>query len=85
MQFPVLLAYYLTINRAQGQTLQKAGMYLPKSVFCHGHLYVGFGRCGDPDNFHVYADQREFDNIKSHLDPLKTYTRNIVYPELLTA
>ena len=83
VQFPVLLAYYLTINRAQGQTLQRAGLYLPRSVFCHGHLYVGFGRCGDPDSFFVYANQSEFDNIRTHLDPSKTYTRNVIYEELL--
>ena len=83
VQFPVLGAYYLTINRAQGQTLGRAGLYLPGSVFCHGHLYVGFGRCGDPKKFFVYADQSEFDNIRQHLDPTKAYTRNIIYPELL--
>ena len=49
LQFPVLGAYYLTLNRAQGQSLTKAGMYLPRSVFSHGHLYVGFSRCGDPE------------------------------------
>ena len=68
---PVLGAYYLTINRPQGQTLGRAGLYLPRSVFCHGHLYVGFGRCGDPDKFFVYADQSEFDNIRQHLDQIK--------------
>ena len=51
LHFPVLGAYYLTLNRAQGQSLDRAGMYLPKSVFSHGHLYVGFSRCGDPDSF----------------------------------
>ena len=74
VQFPVLLAYYLTINRAQGQALQRAGLCLPKSVFCHEHLYVGFGRCGDPDKFFVYADQTEFDNVKKWLQHNKTYT-----------
>ena len=43
VQFPVLLAYYLTINRAQGQSLDVAGLELPQSVFTHGQLYVGFG------------------------------------------
>ena len=57
VQFPILPAYYLTLNRAQGQTFIRGGLYLPRSAFCHGHLYVGFGRCGDPDSFFVYADQ----------------------------
>ena len=83
VQFPVLGVYYLTINRAQGQTLGRAGLYLPRSVFCHGHSYVRFGRCGNPDQFFVYADQGKFDNIKKHLDTQKIYTRNIIYVELL--
>ena len=82
-QYPVLGAYYITMNRAQGQTLEKAGMYLEESVFTHGHLYVGFGRCGDPRNFFVYANQSEFQHIQKHLEKGKCYTRNIVYPELL--
>ena len=61
----------------------RSGVYLPTSVFCHGHLYVALGRNGDPDQVFVYADQNEFDNIKEYLDPNKTYTRNIVYLELL--
>ena len=84
LQFPVLLAYYLTLNRAQGQSLDRAGLYLPKSVFSHGHLYVGCSRCGDPDCVFVYADQSEFDHVKEHLDENKTYTRNIVYPEIFS-
>ena len=39
-QFPILLAYYLTFNRAQGQSLKKVGMRLKRSVFTHGLLYL---------------------------------------------
>ena len=70
-QFPVMVAYYLTLNRAQGQTLEKAGMYLPTSVFSHGRLYVGFSRNGDPDKGFVYAGQKEFENMAHLLDPEK--------------
>ena len=72
----------MTLNRAQGQTLERAGMYLPASVFSHGHLYVGFSRCGNPDNFSVYADQSEFQNLQHMLKKNKTYTRNIVFDEI---
>ena len=82
-QFPVLGAYYLTINRAQGQTLSQGGMFLDRSVLSHGHLYVGFGRCGDPRNFFVCANQSEFENIKANLDDTKTYTKNVIYPEMM--
>ena len=81
-QFPVLVAYYLTLNRAQGQTLQKSGMYLRTSVFSHGHLYVGYSRCGNPNCCHVFAEQEEFENVEHLLDNSKTYTRNVVYKEI---
>jgi len=83
LQFPVLGAYYLTLNRAQGQSLDRAGLYLPRSVFAHGHLYVGLSRCGDPDSVFVYADQSEFTNLQELLQDGKVYTRNVVYQEVL--
>ena len=73
-QFPVLGAYYLTINRAQGQTLFQGGMFLDSSVFSHGHLYVGLGRCGDPRNFFVYERQSGFENFGENTDTTKFYT-----------
>ena len=82
-QFPILGAYYLTFNRAQGQTLERCGLDLSTSVFTHGQLYVGYSCDGDPDTFFAYADQREFAHLKDKLDTTKTYTRNVVYPEVL--
>ncbi len=30
----------MTINKAQGQSLEHVGVYLPAPVFAHGQLYV---------------------------------------------
>ena len=79
----MLGAYYLTINRAQGQKHIQGGLFLDRSVLSHGHLYVGFGRCGDPRNLFVYANKSEFENIKENLDDTKVYTKNVIYPELM--
>jgi ATP-dependent exoDNAse (exonuclease V) alpha subunit len=40
LQFPVLLAFAMTIDKSQGQTLKKVGIYLPKPVFSHGQQPV---------------------------------------------
>ena len=40
-QFPVQPAFSMTINKSQGQTIKgKLGVYLYRSVFSHGELYV---------------------------------------------
>ena len=36
--------YAMTINRSQGQTLTKVGIYLLQSVFIHCQLYVTMSR-----------------------------------------
>ena len=57
-------------------------MYLLRSAFSHGHLFVGFSCCGDPDQIFVFANQDEFDNIRYQLPENKTFIRNVVYEEI---
>ena len=39
-QFRLKPPYAKTINKPQGQTLTKVGIYLPQSVFTHAQLYA---------------------------------------------
>ena len=48
LQFPVRLAFAVTINKAQGQSLGICGVNLEYSVFSHGQLYVACSRVGKP-------------------------------------
>ena len=57
-----------------------AGLYLTKSVFTHGQLFVAFSRCGDPDHFFIFADQSEFDHLRHVSDPEKNI-QEILYSE----
>ena len=81
LQFPIKIAFALTMNRAQGQSAEKCGILLPKHVWAHGQIYVAFSRCGNPNNVHVWAEQSLFE--KHDLDPTKKYVANVVYSEVL--
>ncbi|GFX77454.1 ATP-dependent DNA helicase PIF1 [Trichonephila clavipes] len=69
LQFPVRLAFAMTINKAQGQSLQVCGLNLENPCFSHGQLYVACSRVGKPSDLFVYAPDGK--------------TRNIVYPTAL--
>jgi predicted alpha/beta hydrolase family esterase len=71
-QFPVRLAFGMTINKAQGQSLQTVGINLMTPVFSHGQFYVAVSRA---TNWHrVFILLGEGTEGK---------TENIVYPDVL--
>lgn len=63
LQFPIRLAFAMTINKAQGQSMQICGLDLENSCFSHGQLYVACSRVGKPNDLFVYAENGETKNI----------------------
>src|SRR3954469_11407890 len=56
VQFPVRLAFGMTINKSQGQSLNHVGLYLNTPVFTHGQLYVGLSRGTSCCNIRILLD-----------------------------
>ena len=70
-QFPLCPCFAMSTNKAQGQTLQFVGIYLPDHMFTHSQLYVAFSRVTDPSALAVCLNNPE------------GLTRNIVFQEVL--
>jgi hypothetical protein len=81
LQLPVQPCFGMTINKAQGQTLQRAGLWLPVPVFSHGQLYVALSRTGDPDNIRVLVEHGH--SFTAPTCAHATITVNIVTPMVL--
>jgi ATP-dependent DNA helicase PIF1 len=69
IQFPVRLAFAMSINKAQEQSPEIAGIHLQNTCFSHGQLYVACSRVRHPTNLYILAPGGK--------------TRNIVYPAAL--
>lgn len=76
-QFPLRLAYAMTFNKCQGQTLDFALVDLTEPPFSHGHLYVVFTRIKDARHIAVYTKEDCINADGTIKVP------NVVYKELL--
>ncbi|RYR23742.1 hypothetical protein Ahy_B02g057233 [Arachis hypogaea] len=73
-QFPIIMSFAMTINKSQGQTLSKVGIYLSRPVFTHGQLYVALSRVTSKDGMRVLLQDHR------HLED--NCTMNVVYREV---
>ncbi|KAK1371084.1 ATP-dependent DNA helicase [Heracleum sosnowskyi] len=73
-QMPLQICYSMTINKSQGQSLERVGLFLPKAVFTHGQMYVVISRVTSPQGLKIFID--------SNSGASTNVTQNIVYKEV---
>lgn len=78
-QFPVIPAFAMTINKAQGQTFERVGIYLSSPVFSHGQLYVALSRSKNPNFVKVFIEKMDGQGCKSNEC---WFTKNVVFKEI---
>ena len=74
-QFPLRLAYAMTIDKSQGQSMNKVIIDIRNSSFSHGQSYVAFSRVRDANNVLIFCESNQKDDSC-------LYISNVVYPML---
>ena len=81
-QFPLRLAYSMTYNKSQSQTLQRVLLDVTSQPFCHGHLYVALSRVRSFKDICMYVKENQL-----HVKPLSSefmpVVTNVLYTRVL--
>jgi hypothetical protein len=85
-QYPLLAAYAMTINKSQGQTIEKCGLYLNDCLFSPGQLYVALSRSRERKNITVFVKDQgtRQGHLMRHIpgQEHRVFVKNIVYREV---
>ena len=65
----------MTINKSQGQSVDKIDIYIENEIFTHGQLYVALSRVKSPNGLYVL--------IHDTVNKYENRVKNIVYKEVL--
>jgi ATP-dependent DNA helicase PIF1 len=73
IQFPVRLAFAVSINKAQGQSLKIVGIHQQNPCFSHGQLYVACSTVGHPTNLDILAPGGKTRIYRAHVCVFSKY------------
>ena len=79
-QFPLRLAYSMTINKSQGQTTKKTVLDTFDQPFTHGQLYVAMSRVSKSTHMCIYCPR---DNIVTSDEKTGPVIHNVVIQKLI--
>jgi len=80
-QFPLRLAYCMSVNKSQGQENEAVLLDLRNQLFSHGHLYVALSRVREASKIAIFT--KEEYTLLGPDNKLIAIATNLVYPELL--
>ncbi|KAI3507904.1 hypothetical protein L1887_22900 [Cichorium endivia] len=73
-QFPLAVCFAMKINKSQGQSLSKVGLFLKEPVFTHGQLYVALSRVKSKEGLKLLILDKD--------GRITNKTSNVVYKEV---
>ena len=80
-QFPIRLAYAMTVHKCQGQTLDRVALDMRQQPFSHGILYVACGRVRNESSLLALVDSNTMTTGEG--SNARALVTNMVWKELL--
>ena len=74
-QFPVRPCFAMTVNKSQGQTLERVGILCMRDFFSHGQLYVAMSRVGSSECLRILS-------LDESTKEKRRFINNVVYKEV---
>jgi hypothetical protein len=82
-QFPLRLAYAVTVNKSQGQEYDQVLFDVTEQPFSHGQMYVALSRIRRFDTIKIYIGRNSLWTKTGDITKKDPCITNVVYPKLI--
>jgi hypothetical protein len=83
MQYPLRLAYAMSFNKIQSQTITKVLLDITNPPFTHGRLYVAMSQVRDSNNICMYLTEEQLVPSEHSLTSFMPTVDNTVFQKVL--